>query len=151
MAQLSYRGNGIFTSLFQKKVTTRKPTHPPALVPSEASLCTQKDFRLPTAESHCEEDTCAAPFTRRTPSASQNRRQHLFHGCARPVCEDPRAAGHALSHRPARKPGVAGKSPHKQQLPQDSEAGKGGTSLPGNLCYHLHLCCSSALPSRRAR
>lgn len=35
----------------QQKVTTSRRTHHLALVPSEASFCTQKDFRLPTAVS----------------------------------------------------------------------------------------------------
>lgn len=57
----------------QQKVTPCKPAHHPALIPSEASLCTQRDFRLPRAGSHCEGDSWAAPFTTRTPPASQEQ------------------------------------------------------------------------------
>lgn len=66
-AQLSCTGNSIFTVPNKRGQPAHQ--HHLALVPSEALLHTQKDFRVPTAESHCEGHTWAAPFT----SASQEQ------------------------------------------------------------------------------
>lgn len=130
----------------QQKVTTCKPT---CSCPLRGFTVHTEGFQ--TAHSRVREIPGQHLSPEELPLPHRNRTQHLFLRGAQPACEKPRAAGHAPSHRPARKPGAARKSPQKQQLPQDREGGKGGSSLPGNLCSHLHLCCSSALPRRRAQ
>lgn len=123
----------------QQKVPACKPAHRLARAP----------WRLHSVHrriSHCPQQSLTgreAPGQHLSPEELPLLTE-LFHRCAQPACEEPRAAGHAPCHR--QEPGDAGKSPHKQQPPQDREAGKGGSSLPGNLCSHLHLCSS-----RRAR
>lgn len=124
LAQLSYRGN-IFTVPNKKETNT-----PPSSCPLRGFIVHTEGFQTAHRSLTVREIPRQHLPPEELPLPQGNRTQHLSHRCAWPACEELRAAGHAPSHRPAKKPGVAGKSCRKQQLPQDREAGKGGSSLP---------------------
>lgn len=118
LAQLSYRGN-IFTVPNKKETNT-----PPSSCPLRGFIVHTEGFQTAHRSLTVREIPRQHLPPEELPLPHGNRTQHLSHRCAWPACEELRAAGHAPSHRPAKKPGVAGKAAASSSSPRTERQGK---------------------------